>query len=257
MENLFRTKKLAYRLSLFISLLSVLLSVSSPATSQTPSIKLLAPQFQEALEKTIPCKKVEVQIEPSREKPTLLKRLVVKLDGVPLGHMTADHMTLIYEDPVIDLVRLSRLKEPNLQSYSKNRASILISEKSIERYLEKRARELKRKYNAVSIKFAPPFVECRFDVPVSEISPETMKLLEKFVKKSRLEGYAAFQIKAKDNALYAFSSKVIVNHFLIPDFILKEFQTKFNPFDGIPPIKPFHYSLNSVTVQNKYLFLTN
>jgi hypothetical protein len=78
--------------------------------------------------------------------------------------------------------------------------------------------------------------------------------LDKFIKGGKLEGYAAFQIKVKNNELYALSSKVIVNHFLIPNPILREWETKFNPFDGIPVLKPFHYSINNVVVQNKYIY---
>ena len=30
-----------------------------------------------------------------------------------------------------------------------------------------------------------------------------------------------------------------------------------NPFDRIPVLSPFQYSINNVNVQNNYLFLTN
>jgi hypothetical protein len=152
---------------------------------------------------------------------------------------------------------LRHSKELNIPSYSKSKVGILISSGAIERYLGNKANQIGKRYNKISIKFSPPYIECLFDVPASEISPETLQLLNKFVKGAKLEGYAAFQIKAKNNDLYALSSKVIVNHFLIPDLILKELQTKFNPFDGIPVLRPFQYSINNLTVQNKYLFLTN
>ena len=171
--------------------------------------------------------------------------------------MAADYMTVVYEDPVIDLGKLKQSKELSILSSSKNKISILISTAAIKRYFDNKAKAFKKKYNQISIKFSPPYIECFFDVPAEEISPETLKVLNKFIKGGKLEGYAAFQFKVKNNALYAISSKVIINHFLIPELILREFQTKFNPFDAIPVIKPFEYSINTATVQNKYLFLTN
>jgi len=217
----------------------------------------LEEEILKALSQSIQCKKMEVQIGSQKEKSNVLKTLTVKFDGINLGQMIADYMTIIYEDPVIDLIKLKQSKELNISSYSKNKVNILISTGAIEKYFSNKAKEYKKKYNRISIKFSPPYIECFFDVPAQEISPETLKLLDKFVKGGKLEGYAAFQFKVKDNSLYALSSKAIVNHFLIPELILRELQTKFNPFDGIPVLKPLQYSINTVAVQNKYLYLTN
>ena len=232
--------------------------VSSLATSPDSSKKSpLEEEVLKALNQSIQCKKMEVQIGSPKEKPNVLKTLTVKFDGINLGQMVADYMTLIYEDPVIDLSKLKQSKELNISSYSKNKVNILISTGAIEKYFINKTKEVKKKYNRISIKFSPPYIECFFDVPAHEISPDTLKLLDKFVKGGKLEGYAAFQFKVKDNGLYALSSKVIVNHILIPELILRELQTKFNPFDSIPILKPFKYSINTVAVQNKYLYLSN
>ena len=166
-------------------------------------------------------------------------------------------MTLLYEEPVIDLARLKRTGTLSLRSHAGSRVGILISPAAIEKYIKVKADQARKKYNRLSIKFAPPYVECLFDVPTSEIHPETTELLGKFVKGGRLEGYAAFQIRAKDNSLYASSSKVIVNHFLVPGMIIDPLQAKFNPFDTIPVLHPFQYSINHVTVQNQYLYLAD
>ena len=240
----------------FIFVFLTIFSFSS-ANSIVHSDRPLEGEIEKALSKTIQSGRVEVKVWYTDEKTAKLKRLAAKMDGVVLGQMKVDHMTLVYEDPVIDLIQLNREKELNILSYSKNKMGILISARAIEGYLNNKANQFKKRYNRISVKFSPPYIECLFDVPASEISPETLRLLDKFVKGAKLEGYAAFQIKAKSNALYAFSSKVIVNHFLMPNLILQELQTKFNPFDGIPVLKPFQYSINTVTVQNKYLFLTN
>jgi hypothetical protein len=258
MEKFIKTKTfhfIHYILFVFLLLIS---PISSIAKSPEPFKKSpLEEEVLKALSKSMQCKNIEVQIESAKEKANILKTLTVKFDGINLGQMVVDYMTIVYEDPVIDLLKLRQSKELNIPSYSKSKVGILISSGAIERYLGNKANQIGKRYNKISIKFSPPYIECLFDVPASEISPETLQLLNKFVKGAKLEGYAAFQIKAKNNDLYALSSKVIVNHFLIPDLILKELQTKFNPFDGIPVLRPFQYSINNLTVQNKYLFLTN
>lgn len=230
---------------------------NTSASSVTRSSTISEEEIKIALSKNIPCRKIEVKIEYIDKKPTQIKRLTLKLEEILLREMRADYMTLEYETPVIDLAQLKNKKELNILSYSKNKVGILLTPQSIERYINDKANRLQKRYNKISIKFSPPFIECLFDVPTSEISPETLRLLNRFIKNSKLEGYAALQIRAKENALYAFSSKVIVNHFLIPDTILKELQSRFNPFDSIPILNPFQYSINNVIVQNKYIFLSN
>ena len=255
MEKSSRIKK--HRLPLSpILVLFFFLPVFSYAGSPGDSVKSLEDEVSKAIGRSISCKKVEVQIEMAKGKADRLKSLAVKFDRIVLGEMVADHMTLLYEDPDIDLTRLKQSKEMSLSSYSKGKVGILISAEAIEKYLGNKARQLYKSYNKLSIKFSPPYVECFFDVPASEISPETLKLLN-IVKGTKFEGYAAFQIKAKNNELYALSSKVIVSHFLIPELILKELETKFNPFERIPVVKPFQYTINTVTVQNKYIYLAD
>jgi len=242
----------------FFILIILILPIPSTAISPDPSKKSpLEEEVLKALSKSVECKKIEIQIESGKEKANVLKTLTVKFDGINLGQMAVDYMTIVYEDPVIDLIKLKQSKDLNIPSYSKSKVGILISPGAIERYFANKAKQSKKRYNKISIKFSPPYIECLFDVPASEISPETIQLLKKFVKGQKIEGYAAFQFKVKDNDLYALSSKVIVNHFLIPELILREMQTKFNPFDGIPVLKPFQYSINTVTVQNKYIYMTN
>jgi hypothetical protein len=252
-------KNKGFRTAIYLLLISISLILPSSSSAKTPELiaKPLENEIIEALGKNIRCKKIEVQIRLAQEKPGEIKSLAVKFEGAVLGEMVADHMTLLYEKPVIDLSQLKQAKEFKILSSSKSKVSILISAKAMEGYLANKAKQLQKKYNRISIKFSPPYTECLFDVPASEISPETLKLLDKFVKGGKLEGYAAFQFKAKDNALSALSSKVIVNHFLIPDAILQELQKMVNPFDRIPILSPFQYSINKVNVQNNYLLLTN
>jgi hypothetical protein len=257
MEKSYKIKEIRFLLYLLLASFCLILPISSPAKTPEPAVTPLEDEIMKALGKNIRCKKNEVQIRFEKEKPGQMKSLVAKFEGAVIGEMVADHMTVLYENPVIDLNQLKKTKELKILSSSKNKVSILISARAIEGYLAKKATQLQKKYNRISIKFSPPYIECLFDVPASEISPETLSLLKKFVKGAKLEGYAVFQIKAKDNALSALSSKVIVNHFLIPNVILQELQNKFNPFDGIPVLSPFQYSINNINVQTNYLLLTN
>ena len=100
------------------------------------------------------------------------------------------------------------------------------------------------------------FFSRRF-VPKSEIASESVDLLKKFIRGDKIEGYAAFRMDAKANALYASSSKVITNHFLLPNGLLHIFESKFNPFDEIVVVKPFDYTIENLTVQPKYIYMSN
>lgn len=234
--------------------LLIALLLASPAL---PAATPLENQIMKALGSDVRCKNMAIQIRQDKEKPGEMKSLAFKLEEVKIGEMVADHMTVMYEKPVIDLDRLNKANKFKVLSSSRIKVGILVSAGSLERYIAARARQLRKKYNRMSIKFSPPYAECQFDVPASEISPEALKLLDKFIKGGKLEGYAALQFKARNNALSAESSKVILNHFLIPDVLLKELQTRFNPFDSVPVLSPFNYSINSVSVQSNYLFLSN
>jgi hypothetical protein len=193
----------------------------------------------------------------SKEKPNEINNLAVKLESAVLGDMVADYITVLYEKPVIDFNQLKKAKKFKIISSSKNKVGILISAKALDGYIAAKAKQLRKKQARVSVRFSPPYAECFFDVPVSQIPPKTLKILDKYVKGKKLEGYAAIQMKAKDNAISALSSKVIVNHFLIPGAVRQELQKTLNPFDRVPVLSPFRYSINNVTVQNNYLFLSN
>lgn len=215
--------------------------------------KPLENEIRQILSKNIHCKNIVVQIRLSKEKPKEIKTLAVKVEGAELGGMVADYVSVVYEKPVIDFNQLKKAKKFKIISSSASKAGILISAKAMERYIARKVKKQAR----ISIRFSPPYAECFFDVPVSGIPPKTMKILNKYVKGKKLEGYAAVQMKAKDNALAIVSSKAIVNHFLIPDAIRKELQKSFKPVDRIPILSPLRYSINKVNVQKNYIFLSS
>jgi hypothetical protein len=229
------------------------------SSAETPELtnKHLENEIRQIFGKNIQCKNIVVQVRLSKEKPNEIKTIAVKLEGAVLGEIVADYITVVYEKPVIDFNQMTKAKKFKIISSPGNKVGILISIKTIERLIAGRVKKLQKNQARVSIRFSPPYAECFFDIPVSEIPPKTLKLLDKYVKGKRLEGYAAIQLKAKDNALSALSSKIIVNHFLIPGAVRQQLQNTFNPFYRIGVLMPLRYSINNVTVQNNYIFLTN
>ena len=253
MEKSYKNKGIRL-LFYFLSIsIGIILPVASSAETPNLTARTLENEIMNILGKNIQCKKIVVQIRLSQEKPNEIKTLAVKFENAVIGDLVADYITILYEKPVIDFNQLKKAKKFKIISSSESKVGILISAKAIERYIAGKVKKQVR----ISIRFSPPYAECFFDIPVSEIPPKTLKLLNKYVKGKRLEGYAAIQLKAKDNALSALSSKIIVNHFLIPAAIRQQLQNTFNPIYHIPVLSPLRYSINNVTVQNNYLFLTN
>lgn len=230
---------------------------ASSARARELTAKALEDEIGKALGKTIACKKMDVLVRLSKDKPGEIRILAVKVETTALGKMAADYVTVIYEKPVIDLDQLHRAGRFKILSAAKTRVSILISAGTLEAFIAGEARQLQIKNYRASIRFSPPYAECLFNVPASAVSPKVLKLLAKFVKRNRLEGYAAVRLTARANTISAAPAKVIVNHFVIPDAILNELQRMVNPSDRIPVLSPFQYSINQATVQNNYLFLTN
>lgn len=210
-----------------------------------------------ALTSATGCTSIMVRLTPVPGKTQDIKQLAIKLDGVALGQLVADHVTLILDNPVINQKRLKADNELVFVSQGKTKVGILASAASLKNYLQRKALQFNKKDVHIEVKFTPPFIECTYDVPKSEIASESVGLLKKFIKGDKIEGYAAFRFDVKDNGLNAYSSKVITNHFLLPNGLLTTFQSKFNPFDQIVELRPFHYRINNLTVQSKYIFMTN
>jgi len=253
MEKSFKNNVTRLLFYFLLIAMGLIFPFASFAETRELTNKPLENEIRQILSRNIQCKNIVVQVRLSKEKPNEIKTLAVKLEGAVLGEIVADYITVVYEKPVIDFNQLKKAKKLKIISSSGSKAGILISKKAIDRYIAGKVKKQVR----ISIRFSPPYAECFFDIPVSEIPPKTLKLLDKYVKGKRLEGYAAIQLKAKDNALSALSSKIIVNHFLIPTAIRQQLQNTFNPFYRIVVLSPLRYSINNVNVQNNYLFLTN
>jgi len=72
-----------------------------------------------ALIKTLQCQKIEVHVRVSDDKSHSIQNLVIMIDDLRLGQFTADRMTVLYENPIINLQKLKKEKELQLLSYGK------------------------------------------------------------------------------------------------------------------------------------------
>ena len=113
------------------------------------------------------------------------------------------------------------------------------------------------RYNKFSIKFTPPYIELEFDIPASAIPLKDRKLVEKYIKNKRLEGYAALRLEIHDNRVIASPVKVIVNHFLLPMPLGSELKKRINPIYHIPRIRPFDYDLAKVDILKQHILFGN
>jgi hypothetical protein len=242
-----------------MNLLKILILLCCVTVSQAQQSSTVA--FENAITRALAgstgARHVTVRITNKQDKPSEILRLAIKLEGVEVGQLVADNMMVVTENPVIDVTKLRKENRLEFVSHGKMKVSILASVKSLHDYLQKKAQQFNKKNVNISLKFTPPYVECFYDVPKDEVAPESVDMLKKFIPGDKIEGYAVFRIDAKENGLYASSSKVITNHFLLPNALLQLFESKFNPFDQIAVLKPFDYNINSLTVQSKYLYLTN
>jgi hypothetical protein len=213
--------------------------------------------IEKAIAGEIKYKEIKIKIVKDSKNDSKINSLAIRLENVNISGIVADFITLQYNEPTIDMQSLQKKGRLKIQSYSNQKVSILLSTVSLQNYLGLKAREFGKNNVNIKLKFSPPFIECFYDVPKKEIASGTIDLLSKFVPGDKLEGYAVFTLSAKKSELSAHSSKVILNHFLIPVSILGIFEKKFNPFDKISPINIFNFEINSVSVQSKYVLLTN
>ncbi len=212
-------------------------------------------QIQNVLKRIYPRNPITVKVVANPSNTYDLKTLSVKIENIRDGLFSIDIFTIIFQNPKLDF---NALKKNTLKILSANsfKANVFLSPQALENYIRDKAKSLGRKNINVSINLSDPFVEATYDVPTSQISKESQSILSKFITKS-LNGYAAFTFKIRNNALSAYSTKVILNHFLLPEQVLKYFTSNHNPFEEVPQIYPFSYRLNNVTVQKNYLHLSN
>lgn len=241
--------------SKFIIVLILAIASFSEMNANFQNITQLELQIQAALKRIYPRNPVVVKAVANPANANDLKTLSIKIENIREGLFSIDIFTIIFQNPKIDHNALKK-NSLRLISSSSYKANVFLSPQALENYIRDKAKSLDRKNVKVSVKLSSPFVEVTYDVPTSSISKESQNVLAKFITKS-LNGYAAFTFTTRNNLLSAFSTKVILNHFLLPSQVLKYFTSKHNPFEEVPQIYPFSYRLSNVTVQKNYLHLSN
>jgi len=217
----------------------------------------LEKQIGKAIASEINCKEIKVKINFDSNNPSKINNLAIRMDGVNIGGIIADFITIQYTNPSLDYKNLKNKGRLKFLSYSDQKVNILLSINSLQNYLALKEKEFGKKNVNIRLKFSPPFIECFYDVPQKEIASETAQIISKFIPGDKLEGYAVFTLQARKSELSAYSSKVILNHFLIPGSILSIFEKKFNPFEKISSINIFNFEINNIVIQSKYVLLTN
>jgi hypothetical protein len=230
----------------------IVLFSASDLYSQVP----LDREIAEAVKKIVPCKWIEVKTKPEGKSENL-KSLLIKFEGVSKNFLPADYVTVQYTNPVIDLRALRNSGAFSVISQSDFKIGVLVSDQALKNEFDRRAKRSNVRYNKFLIKFTPPYIELEFDIPAGAIPSEDRKVVEKFIKNKKFEGYAALRLEVRDNKVFASPTKVILNHFLLPTAVVEELSKRINPLYPIPIIRPFNYSLEKVGVQKKYIFFSN
>ena len=159
--------------------------------------------------------------------------------------------------PKINLGSLRKEKSFKVNSFRDFRIGMLFSEQTIRREFDKAARRLKVPYNKLSIRFTPPYIEVEFDILASSIPAKERRIVEKFIKKGRLAGYAAIRLEVQGNRVIASPDKVILNHFRLPMPLVSELKKRMNPVWHIPQVRPFEYTPKTIDVMKQYVYLSN
>lgn len=212
--------------------------------------------FTKAIKNEIKCSNITVKTILDKDNANKIVSLAIKIEGGELDNIKADYITIQLDNPVFNIQSIKKSNRLRFSSYSNKKVNILLSLNTLQNYLQDRAKEFGKNSAEIRLKFTPPFVECFYSVPTKEVASETLGMISKFLSGEKLEGYAAFTFKVNKNELSAFSSKVILNHFLLPNTVLSLFEKKFNPFEKISPLSILDFKLNSLVVQSKYLLLS-
>lgn len=227
------------------------------AASDSYSLESLDGDIAKAIRKTVKCDKIEVKTKGGDNKSGNLRSLLIRLVAMPKHILPADYVTVQYTNPDIDLMALKKSNKFKIKSYSNFKIGMLVSEQTIRNEFAKRAKKLSLRYNKFLIKFTPPYIELEFDMPVDAIPLKDRKLVEKFIKNKRLEGYAALRLEIRDNKIFASPVKVILNHYLLPMTLVSELKKRINPIYRIPRIRPFDYDLVKVDILKQHIFFSN
>lgn len=190
-------------------------------------------------------------------KVATIRKLIIKVDSFITGNIISDNLTISYDNATIDLINLLKNSKLKITNYSNVKANLLISKLNFEHCIQRKLSSLGKRNIKATVNFSPPWIECRYNIPKNQLSSDTKSMILKYLIGETLEGYFALRIIVKNANLYGFVDKVILNHFLIPQALVKTFENIYNPFDAIPTIQPFSIKIKEVNVQNNYLLFSN
>jgi len=208
------------------------------------------------LSQYITCRSITVKAEAVPGNPNQFTSLSIKIDTVDMNHLIADHVTIQYQSPYLNLAEMKKSKIFNINRYQDFKIGILVSTGSIKQYMDYKAKQYGKEYRKLNIKLSPPYLEFEFSIAADQLSQDVHQVLSKFIIQDQLEGYSALNLSVADNRLTAQSPKSIVNHFKLPETVLKELGERFNPLLDIPVLLPFRYQLNKISIQKNYLYLS-
>jgi hypothetical protein len=253
MANLLKTK-LQSRIHRTIALSSVILL--SFAASDLYCQDSLDNEIARALKKAVKCEKVEIKSKTEDNKGGKLKSLLIKFSSISQNILPADFVTMQYTNPRIDLKALKSNKF-KVTSHSDYKVGMLVSEQSLKSEFDRRAKKQNFRYDSLQIKFTPPYIEVKFDFPVSSVPLKDRKIVEKFARNNRYEGYAALRLEVRDNKVFASPEKIILNHFLLPSTVVAEIRKRVNPVYRIPRLQTFDYTLAKAEILKQYIYFSN
>jgi hypothetical protein len=257
MARFFKNRIIEHRFPahLMIVLLSAILLFFT--VSDSYALESLDSDISKALRKIVKCEKIEIKTNRGDNKSGKLKSLLIRLVAMPKHILPADYVTVQYANPDIDLSALKKSNNFKIKSYSNFKIGMLVSEQTVKSEFEKTAKRLKLRYNKFLIKFTPPYIELEFDIQADSIPLKDRKLVEKFIRNKRLEGYAALRLEIHGNKIIASPVKVILNHILLPTALVSELKKRVNPIYNIPRIRPFDYDLVKVDIMKQHIFFSN
>jgi len=242
---------------LMLNIAIVVLSVLALSPQDSFSREPLENELAKVLAKSSQCEKIEVKIKGEGKNRANPEKLLIKMTSTPARCIPADYVTAQYSEPKINLGSLRKEKSFKVNSFRDFRIGMLFSEQTIRREFDKAARRLKVPYNKLSIRFTPPYIEVEFDILASSIPAKERRIVEKFIKKGRLAGYAAIRLEVQGNRVIASPDKVILNHFRLPMPLVSELKKRMNPVWHIPQVRPFEYTPKTIDVMKQYVYLSN
>lgn len=210
-------------------------------------------QLEEALRNNLDYASLTISASPS-EDDGRLNKLILKFEGIHLGMLRADVLTIFISEAEVDRNALEQ-GEFILTSAASQRAVMLLSKLNLEEYLQNYFADLGKQDVEIDLTFAPPFIETRYKAAKKEFAEGGAGMLGWLLPGDHIEGYGAFRLSVVKDQLSVILHKVIVNHFLLPRPVVDGLHSLLKNFDAIPALQTFNFSFNEAAVQPKYLLI--